>query len=94
MKQIKNTYKLNWIKKDNNNPPKEYELICFLTYKHKQWGFGIGMLVKHIYGHEGPDEWRVEEGFEEWLFWKDVRYWCYREDFMKFILDKELVKFK
>lgn len=94
MKQIKNMYKLNWIKKDNNNPPEEDELICFLTYKHKQWGFGIGMLVKQIYGHEGPDEWRVEEGFEEWLFWKDVRYWCYREDFMKFILDKELVKFK
>ena len=49
MKQIKNTYKLIWNKKNDNNPPKEYELICFLTYKHKQWGFGVGMLSKYIW---------------------------------------------
>jgi len=96
MKQIKNTYKLTWIKRDNDNPPKEYEPICFLNYKHNKWWFGIGYLEQHIYPDDinKPENWRVEEGFEEWCFWKDIRYWCYRKDFMNLILDKEIIKFE
>ena len=96
MKQIKNMYKLTWIKKDDNNPPTEGKPICFLTYKHNKWWFGIGYLEQHIYPDDinKPENWRIIKGFEEWCFWKDIRYWCYREDFMKLILDKEIIKFK
>lgn len=96
MKQIKNTYKLTWIKKDDNNPPTEGKPICFLTYKHSKWWFGGGYLEQHIYPDDinKSENWRIIEGFEEWCFWKDIRYWCYKNDFMNLILDKEIIKFE
>jgi hypothetical protein len=96
MKQIKNMYKLIWIKKDDNNLPKEDSHICFLIYRNKKWWFGMGYLDCHIYEDDidKPDKWRIIEGFEEWTKWDDINYWCYKEDFMKLILDKEIIKFE
>ena len=96
MKQIKNTYKLTWVKKDDNNPPIEGDSLCFLMYRHNKWLLGMGYLEQHIYPDDinKPKNWRIIEGFEKWIPWEDIRYWCYKKDFMKLILDKELVKFK
>ena len=89
---------VKWHKR--NDLPKPYSNIFCLTYRknriRNRWNIYIGTFDPDKYfRHDDsiPDDpiyySRVETGFDDWIYYKDVLYWCYENELLNLI--KKLV---
>lgn len=87
--------KLNW-HKAREEYPKDYEsIICLVYYKnrsHHKWDLVIGGFnPAETYRYHHPEytelwQWaRVDDSFETWIAYEDVKYWCKYNEFVKYI---------
>ena len=74
--------------------PKEYQdVACILYFEkrtHNKWYFAIGVFdPSETYRHEEHNElweWaRIETGFDDWTRYANVKYWCPKNEFLKYI---------
>lgn len=85
--------KLNW-HKAREEYPKDYEsIVCLVYYKnrtHHKWDLVIGGFnpAETFRCPEYTELWqwaRVNDSFETWIAYKDVKYWCKYNEFLKCI---------
>jgi hypothetical protein len=85
--------KIHW-RNAREEYPKDYEsIVCLVYYKnrhHHKWDLVIGDFnPKETFRcPEYTELWqwaRVNDGFETWIAYEDVKYWCKYSEFLKYI---------